>query len=168
MILLPLSLYPLLTLTLVSLATSQKKEEGERSSIVCVRGAAAPALSRALEGAEKINLAGPGCGEADIKRREVHAILELPPGFEDALVADSPRRATVLYDETEDRSRLGADRIQEVITSFTQERRQALLSARGLPKSLVAEAPLDRKSVASARESGAAMVGKVLPILVLF
>src|SRR5437667_79630 len=70
MILLPLTLYPLLTLTFASLAASQKREEGARPSQVCMIGAPAPGLRVALGAEAKLQLAPPSCQSGDLPAAE--------------------------------------------------------------------------------------------------
>jgi sodium transport system permease protein len=168
MILLPLTLYPLLTLTFASLAASQKREEGERPSQVCMIGSPAAGLRNALLAEEKLQVAPPSCSRGDLKERSVQVLLDVPPAFERSLTSEHPDRATVLYDENDESSRLAADRVERAVASFAQERRRQVLLEHGLPQALVDETPLVRHSVTSARENGAALLAKVLPVLVIF
>jgi sodium transport system permease protein len=168
MILLPLTLYPLLTILFASLAASQKREEHDRPSQICVIGSAGGGLRKALVAEEKIVLAPRSCTREDLKTREVGAVLELEPGFEAGLSSPTPTRATVYFDETEEASRLAADRVAKSLSAYVQRRREGVLESRGLPKALVGDAPIDRKSVTSARENGAAILAKFLPMLVIF
>jgi sodium transport system permease protein len=168
MILLPLTLYPLLTLTFASLAASQKREEGERPSQVCMIGSPAQALRSALQAEEKLQVAPYSCQRGDLRERTVQVLLDVPPGFEQSVVSDHPQRATVLFDENDEGSRLAADRIEHAVAAFVQERRREVLVEHALPGTLVDETPLVRQSVTSAHENGAALLAKVLPVLVIF
>src|SRR5262245_9183905 len=127
MILLPLTLYPLLTLTFASLAASQKREEGERPSQICMIGSAAPGLRNALLTEEKLQVGPLSCQRVDLRDRSVQVLLDVPPGFESALASDHPQRVTVLYDENDEGSRLAADRVERAVASFVQERRRQVL-----------------------------------------
>src|SRR5262249_32769914 len=142
MILLPLTLYPLLTLTFASLAASQKREEGERSSQVCMIGAPTHALRTALAAEEKLQLAPHSCSRAGLHDRAVQVVLDVPPGFDRSLTGDHPQRATVLFDENDDGSRLAADRVEHAVASYVQEQRRQVLIEHGLPGALVDETPL--------------------------
>src|SRR5215468_9595954 len=94
MILLPLTLYPLLTLTFASLAASQKREEGERPSQVCMIGSPSHGLRTALAAEEKLQLAPRSCSRGNLRDRSAQVVLDVPPGFERSLVGDQPLRAT--------------------------------------------------------------------------
>src|SRR5262249_7989799 len=112
MILLPLTLYPLLTLIFASIAVAQRQKETDRPSTVCLDGGSR-ALSDALGAEQKVTVTGRGgCSVEDIRRRSLHAIVEIPAGFERALVTAEPRTARILYDDSDDASHLAADRVR--------------------------------------------------------
>ncbi|HJZ83886.1 MAG TPA: ABC transporter permease subunit/CPBP intramembrane protease [Polyangia bacterium] len=170
MILLPLTLYPLLTVLFASVAAAQRQKETDRPSQVCLSGPHSRALEQALSGPGpgKIALATGSCAEADLRRRSVQAILEVPAGFDDALTSAAPEPARILYDENEDVSRLAMTRVRDRVIAYAQARRSDFLHARGLPGALVSTQPAETRSVTSARENGAALLAKILPILVIF
>jgi sodium transport system permease protein len=168
MILLPLTLYPLLTLLFANLAVAQRKEEGERPSLVCLGKEATAHLRTALLARRKIELAGAACGRADLEARRVHVLVDVPQGFEEALFSDSPRSVRLLYDETEDASRLGLERTSEAIQGYVAALRRGRLLAAKLPETLVGPAPIEETSVASARDHGAALLARIVPMLLVF
>jgi sodium transport system permease protein len=169
MILLPLTLYPLLTLTFASLAASHKREEADRPSQICLVGGDERAtLPGFLADRDKLRVAPRSCALEDLRSRSVQAVLEVPSGFEGSLLGGKPRTARVLYDENDARSKLAADRLHDAVAAFVNERRHAILAAHRLPESLADREPLELSSITSARENGAALLAKVLPVLVIF
>src|SRR5262249_21753807 len=112
--------------------------------------------------------APPTCQTGDLRERAVQALLEIPPAFETSLAGARPEPATILFDENDESSRLAAERVERAVAAFVHERRRAGLLEHALPAALADEVPLHRQSVTSARENGAALLAKVLPVLVIF
>src|SRR5207245_9594693 len=83
-------------------------------------------------------------------------------------VSAEARPVRVLYDEADDASRLAAERVRSALGDYIVERRESYLTAHGLPPSLVAAQPIERVSITSPRETGAALLAKILPVLVIF
>jgi sodium transport system permease protein len=167
MILLPLTLYPLVGLTFGHLIAQEKREQVEHASQVC----ALPALPQGLEAdlvEHNIEIVSGPCSAALLGARKVQAVLTLPPRFEQAIGRGETVSAEVKFDETEESSKLASDRVTEAVDAYIHRVRDRALLGRGVPAGLLRPIEVAKVSVTTAKDKGAAMLSKVIPVLIIF
>lgn len=155
MILLPLVIYPLISLMAARTLADRATQAEARPSRVAVTGAPLPReeLRRFLGGDPKRFLLAEDGHENDVLAGRIDAlVLAAPP--ETGKPGLEPTKATVLYDETSDRSRQARDRLEESVG--------ALLPDGCAPRFRVAD-----RNVAAREKVGGFVLSKVLPSFLL-
>lgn len=150
MVLLPLALYPVLSVGGAGLMAAIEAERAARTSKVAVLGGPSPVFEKLFsDPAHKIELVRSGSPRAELEAGDLHAVVELPAGFEPALGRGDRPQIRVLYDAAEDDSRRAKDRIRDALDDFLTLR-------------------VDSENVASERRLGAFIMSQVLPFAVVF
>ena len=163
MLVLPTLLYPALFVILQQLAMFGQRKLEERPPAVAVAGAddvraflARDTLLR-LAPAERATAAA-------VRAREVQAALV----FDTVTGAEGTRRARIVFDGSDDRSRRAQALLRDRLESWGDTLLERRLVARGLPATFAEPLAVADSSVATARQAGGYALGRFLPgILVL-
>ncbi len=150
MILLPLALYPVLSVGGAALVTKLEAERAARVSKVGMVGRA-PGLERLFaDPDDKIQLVfDDGRPRESLEKGRLHAVLEVPPAFDASVAAGQRPTLRILFDASEDESRQAKDRIRDATESL-------------------ATVSVDSQNVASEERLGAFILSQVLPFAVVF
>ena len=150
MILLPLALYPVLSVGGAALATRIEAERAARISKVGMVGRA-PGLEKLLSDPDdKLRLVfDDRTPRESLEKGRLHAILEVPAGFDAAVAAGRRPELRLLFDASEDESRQARDRIRDATEAL-------------------ATVTVESENVASDERIGAFILSQVLPFAVVF
>jgi sodium transport system permease protein len=169
MIAVPLLVMPLLTIgmgvlsvTLVNLAMK------EIPSVMILGGEDSPRTMAELRQLNDVHIvpANPDYAE-EISNKEIRAAVEIPEGFDAKLAAGEPSTVKIYMYEGELKSGFGADRLQRFFRELQDRTIRERLQARQLPESLVRPFGIEEKNVASPEKVGGAVLGGIVPYLVI-
>lgn len=163
MVVIPVLLYPGLMVLMEQLTLFGQKRLDQKPAAVAVAGADA-GLAAFLARDTALRVLPPGSASAAAvraKKVEAALLLEPPPS------ADSAMKARVLFDPSNDRSRRAHDLVGRRLAAWSDTVMAARLAARGLPAAFARPLAVADSSVATAKEAGAAALGRFLPILLI-
>ena len=108
MILLPLVIYPLLSMLAAQVATGREKQREDRPSTIALAGTSPDrdALAAQILANPTIFILLPGGTPADVEHGRLDALVELAPG--------EGGKLTVIYDASRDESRTAEDRLDGI------------------------------------------------------
>jgi sodium transport system permease protein len=165
-LLLPVLLMPVVTLGIPYLALRQRQQREATSSRVAVVGSAsAPALLTAGAGQGHLIVVTVADPERALLAGQVDAVLEIPPDFASRLDAGNAR-VTVAFDESEPRSVVAHQRLQQLIATYAVSITEQRLLSRGLTRQDLAPIQIASRSVADQRRLGGALLAGLLPFFI--
>ena len=151
MVLLPLVVYPLLSLLAAQIATGREKQRESKPSTVAVSGTEAgdhtlDALTSQLRANPTTFILFPSGTPADIESGRLDALIQTTPG-------PSPK-LTLLYDASRDESRTAEERLSDTI-------------GQTLPEGCAPRFAAERRSIAPQARLGGYLLSKALPLFVV-
>ena len=148
MILLPLVIYPLLSMLAAQVATGREKQREEHPSTISLAGTGPTrdALASQIQSDPTIFILLPGGTPADVEHGRLDVLVELEPGQGDNL--------TVLYDASRDESRAAEDRLDGIF-------------AKSFPDGCAPRFSAHKRSVAPQARLGGYLLSKALPLFVV-
>jgi len=146
MILLPLVVYPLLSMLAAQVAAGHDKKRDERPSTIALQGAANAALADRIAQNPTLFVLLPLGSPADVESGRLDALVESD--------AANSSQLLVLYDASRDESLLAQERLAEVM-------------AKVLPNGCAPRFSLHKRSVAPEARLGGYLLSKVLPLFVV-
>ncbi len=165
-LLLPVILMPLVTLGVPYLASRQRQQRETAVSHIAVIGAAAASdLVSAVTGQGHVEVVPVPDAVQSLQRGQVDAVLEIPPGF-DARLAAGDAQVTVLFDESEPRSVMAYERVQQGIATYSATLTIQHLLARGISRRDLTPVQIVSRSVADRRRLGGALLAGLLPFFI--
>ena len=165
-LLLPVVLMPLVTLGVPYLASRQRQQRETAASHIAVIGsAAAPDLVSAVAKQEHIELVSVSEAVQSLRRGTVDAVLEIPSGF-GARLAVGDAQVTVFFDESEPRSVLAYQRVQQGVATYSATLTIQHLLARGISRRDLTPVQIASRSVADRRRLGGALLAGLLPFFI--
>jgi sodium transport system permease protein len=172
MVLLPLVLYPLITIGLAQVVGVEEAKRRAELSRIAVAGPRWGALERALEKDREVvvlkdSSSTPASARARVRRGSVDAALVVPPTLERVLEGDGTARVDLVYDVTSDRSSLARERLRKILDGLSAEIRGERLARRSLPATLPTPIEPHEVSVARAGDVGRQALARVLPMLLV-
>jgi sodium transport system permease protein len=170
MILVPVLMMPLFTLLPQYLLGGQIKQQSSGKLVIQVQGAAnGPELINFLKkGGAEINEV-PGDPEAFIRANKSQQLLIIPAGFSAQLAGEKPVQVSIMLDDSNMTSGVGASRLYELVSSFSQQVAAQRLTSRGLDPALLTPVVVNRQNVATEQQMGASFLSMFVPMfLVLF
>jgi sodium transport system permease protein len=151
MILLPLVVYPLLSVLAAQVATGREKKREERPStvaLVALTGAVRVALAERIEKNPNLFVLLSSGTAADVESGRIDAVVEAEADPADAT------KLTVLYDATRDESRVAEERLDDLMSKV-------------LPDGCAPRFSMQRHSVAPEARLGGYLLSKALPLFVV-
>jgi sodium transport system permease protein len=151
MILLPLVVYPLLSMLTAQVVTHREKQREERPATVAVVGASSESAARtALVAHLKTNQTAlvvlPAGTISDVERGRLDVLVELS--------ASQPEAVTLVYDASREESRAAEERVSEAL-------------AKSLPDGCVPRFSSHSRNVAPRAQLGGYLLSKALPLFVV-
>jgi len=168
-IVIPVVLYPGLMIFINELATTQKaKMEQKTIKVAMINVPKDSPLIKRLREEKGIEIVFSRDPYEKVKMGEIQYVLEVPMDWPARLKQGKTATLQLHYDRSNDDTTANLDRVLRIIDSYDQE----LLSERLKEKSLSGEfiRPLDVKeiNVATKQRMGGAIIGRLLPMLMVF
>lgn len=171
MVIVPIVLFPLLTVGLGALAARLvQKAQQEGASVMLLGAEHAPALAQRIRTAEGIVVVPPGKDYAQrISDKKLRAAVEFPPGFEEKLaVAEAEPPAVKIYHYAgELRSQFALRSLQKIIRDYRDTVVEGRLAARNLSASLLEPFKSEEENVASPEKVGGNVLGGLIPYFII-
>ncbi len=176
MIVVPLLLFPVLTIGFGALAAKLVQKARQEASAIMILGAEhAPTLAATIRKQDGFEVVPPAEDYvARINDKKLRAAIEFPPQFEESLEAnpnppDSGERPTVkLYHYTgEMRSQFALRDLQRILRVYRDQLVEARLAGRGLSPDVLEPFESKEENVASPEKVGGNVLGGLLPYFII-
>lgn len=168
-LLVPLLLFPLLSVGFGALAFSMmKKFEEETPKIMIVGGADSPDVIEALRKIDKIDFVPATPDWKDrIINKEIRAAISIPDGFEASLRGQNPDTIVIYRYKGEVKSSISADGIEKKLKDYRDKVVESRLEANHLPASLIRPFEIKQDNVAPPEKVGGAAFGGIIGYMVI-
>ncbi len=169
MIVVPILLMPLMTIGMGALSLRLvRRAQQEVPRVMILGGEDSPRVVEALKQIPSLEFV-PATSDyaARISNKEIRAAVEVPPGFDAALAAGEPAEVQIDAYEGEIKSEFGAQRLENFFRELRDRTIADRLAARNLPASFIRPFEVTKKNVASPEKVGAAVLGGLIPYLVI-
>ena len=150
-----------------SVIVSKAKEEVPR--VMVIGGVDSPGLRSELEKSGKFRLekALPDWKKL-ISEKRIRAAVEIPDGFDRALLAGSAPAVTLYDYEGELKSGLAVGQLQNFFTDLRDKATSRLLAERGLPSTIAHPFEVRQVNVAPPEKVGGNLLGGIIPYFIIF
>jgi len=168
-LLVPLLLFPLLSVGFGALAvTLVKKAEEETPKVMLLGGADSPAVLDALRTSKKIEVvpATPDWKEKIINK-EIRAAIAIPDGFEASVAQQNPQTVAIYKYEGELKSSISADTVERSLKAYRDTVIEARLDANHVPSSILTPFRIKQENVAPPEKVGGAAFGGIIGYMVI-
>jgi sodium transport system permease protein len=168
-LLVPLLLFPLLSVGFGALAvTLVKKAEEETPKVMLLGGADSPAVLDALRASKKIEVmpATPDWKDKIINK-EIRAAIAIPDGFEASLAQQNPQTIAIYKYEGELKSSISADTVERSLKAYRDTVIEARLDANHVPSSILTPFRIKQDNVAPPEKVGGAAFGGIIGYMVI-
>ncbi len=170
-ILIPILMFPLMTIGLGGLAIYMAIRTTQRDQLVMVRGAAAaPELMSRIEKLKNISLVPVADDYVQrINDKKLQAAVEIPAGFEEQLRSRLDQQVTIkiFHYQGELRSRTAVRAISRTVDEYVKGVVGERLAAKNLSIELLTPFAFERSNVASAEKVSGAILGMILPYMII-
>jgi sodium transport system permease protein len=130
-----------------------------------IGSAAAPELVSTVAKQEHIEVVSVSEAVQALQRGKVDAVLEIPNGFGTRVVAGDAQ-VTVFFDESEPRSVMAYQRVQQGVATYSATLTIQHLLARGISRRDLTPVQIASRSVADRRRLGGALLAGLLPFFI--
>jgi sodium transport system permease protein len=168
-ILVPLLLFPVLTVVLGAAAAELYGEAmREPSNIMVLGGADSPAVIDGLRNVENLKIVPVSPDYADlISNKKIRAAIDLPPGFQ-ASAEHGEHPAVKIYIFSGDlKSSLGATRVEKFFMDYRDAEVRRRLTAVRLPEDLMKSFDIKQENIVSPEKVAAETYGGFIPYIVI-
>ncbi len=168
-LLVPLLLFPLLSVGFIGLAeTLVKKAEGETPKVMLLGGADSPQLVVELHADKKIEVvpATPDWKEK-IVNKEIRVAIAIPEGFEASLAQQNPQTIEIYKYEGELKSSISADTVERSLKAYRDKVIEARLDANHVPSAVLTPFRIKQDNVAPLEKVGGAEFGGIIGYMVI-
>jgi sodium transport system permease protein len=168
-LLVPLLLFPLLSVGFGALAvTLVKKAEEETPKVMLLAGADSPAVLEALRTSRKIEVVPATSDWKDkIINKEIRAAIAIPDGFEASLAQQNPQTIEIYKYEGELKSSISADTVEKSLKAYRDTVIEARLDANHVPASVLTPFRIKQDNVAPPEKVGGAAFGGIIGYMVI-
>ncbi len=168
-ILVPLLLFPILSVGFGALAvTLVKKAEQEAPRVMLLGGADSPHVLEAVRKIEKIEVVPATSDWKDkIINKEIRAAIAIPEGFEASLDQQEPKTVEIYKYEGELKSSISADTVEKQLKEYRDKVIQSRLEANHLPASVLKPFLIKQDNVAPPEKVGGAAFGGIIGYMVI-
>ncbi len=169
MIVVPLLLFPVMTLGFSYVALKLvRRAQQEVSKVMVLGGEDSPLLLAELRRPNTIKIVPAAADYADqISNKKIRVAVEIPPGFDAAMERGEPLTVQVYIYEGEIKSSFGADRVQKILRDLRDKIVRERLEARRLPSSLLKPFEIEQKNVAPPEKVGGGVFGGLIGCMVI-
>ena len=167
-ILVPILLFPVLTVGVGGVAFSLIEEAGRRpSKIMILGGSDSPAILDGLSKVKNLIVVPPSPNYVDlISNKKIRAAVEIPPGLQ-ASSGDSYPPVKIYIFSGDLKSSSAATRIEKFFSDYRDARARERLTAQRLPASLLKSFDIQQQNVVSAEKVAGETFGGIIPYLVI-
>jgi sodium transport system permease protein len=168
-LLVPLLLFPLLSVGFGALAvTLVKKAEEETPKVMLLGGTDSPGVLEALRASKKIEVVPATPDWKDkIINKEIRAAVAIPDGFEASLAQQNPQTIEIYKYEGELKSSISADTVERSLKAYRDTVIEARLDANHVPSSILAPFRIKQDNVAPPEKVGGAAFGGIIGYMVI-
>jgi len=169
MIIIPLIFYPLLFAGIGYFSKLGSIKSEEANSKIIIDGAEfAPQLVNYLREYEKIEIfILEGDSPAKLQNGDIQAILVIPPDFKYKIEQEEPNKLILKYDDTEAKSRIAKQRINQIIEKYKDEILIQRLSRLDLKEEFLTPLILQEENTATAEKMTGSFLSALLPYLII-
>jgi sodium transport system permease protein len=169
MLVIPILLFPALTIGMGLLGAklmSQAKEE--IPDVMVAGGEDSPRIMAALNGSKKIHVIPAAADYKNrISDRTLRAAIEIPPDFDAAATRGEVQTVKIDYHEGDVKSELTKETLGTLLSDYRNDFAAQLLSARGVPTSLVRPFKVSENNVAPPEKVSGSGFGGLIPYFVI-
>jgi sodium transport system permease protein len=168
-LLVPLLLFPLMSVGFVGLAqTLEKKAEEEIPKIMLLGGADSPQVVEELRASKKIDVlpATPDWKDKIINK-EVRAAIAIPDGFEASLAQHNPQTIEIYKYNGELKSSISAETAEANLRAYRDKVIEARLDANHVPATVLKPFLIKQDNVAPLEKVGGAAFGGIIGYMVI-
>jgi sodium transport system permease protein len=168
-LLVPLLLFPLLSVGFGALAvTLVKKAEEETPKVMLLGGADSPAVLEALRTSKKIEVVPATSDWKDkIINKEIRAAIAIPDGFEASLAQQNHQTIEIYKYEGELKSSISADTVERNLKAYRDKVIETRLDANHVPASVLTPFLIKQDNVAPPEKVGGAAFGGIIGYMVI-
>jgi sodium transport system permease protein len=168
-LLVPLLLFPLLSVGFGALAfTLLKKAEQETPKVMMLGGADSPGVLEALRAGKKIEVVPATPDWKDkIINKEIRAAIAIPDGFESSLAQQNPLTVEIYKYEGELKSSISAATVEKDLKDYRDKVIEARLEADHVPSSVLTPFLIKQDNVAPPEKVGGAAFGGIIGYMVI-
>jgi sodium transport system permease protein len=168
-IVVPLFLFPVLSVGFGALAVSLVGKAKEETPKVMLRGGEdSPLVVQGLKKLDKIEVISDGSNWKDqIINKEIRAAVEIPPGFQADLAAQKSDTVNIYNYEGELKSEFATDKVEKYMKDYRDKVVKDRLAAKNLPESLLRPFEVKRENVAPPEKVSGAAFGGIIGYMVI-
>ncbi len=168
MIILPILLYPLLMIGVLQLSVLQAKKLRKEPAKVVLVGARGPVdIYRTLDSSQTIELTSVLNWQQALSDGELHAAVEIPPGFADSIEAKQATFLTIHYNAAKERSQEAKTKIEYALEHYQESIVTKRFEALAVDTSLLHPFATRLENVATSEEMSGFFLGKFLGYLLI-
>ena len=168
-LLVPLLLFPLMSVGFIGLAQTLESKAKEEIPLVMLSGGAdSPQVVGALRASKKIEVlpATPDWKDKIINK-EIRATIAIPDGFEASLAQQDPKTIEIYKYEGELKSSFSADAVERDLKAYREKVIEARLDANHVPASVLQPFQIKQDNVAPPEKVGGAAFGGIIGYMVI-
>jgi sodium transport system permease protein len=168
-LLVPLLLFPLMSVGFIGLAeTLEKKAEEEIPKVMLLGGADSPGVVAGLRAGKKIDVLPATSDWKDkIINKEIRAAIAIPDGFEASLKQQNPKTIEIYKYQGELKSSISADAVESSLKAYRDKVVEARLDANHVPASVLVPFLIQQENVAPPEKVGGAAFGGIIGYMVI-
>lgn len=169
MIVVPLLLFPLLSVGFGALAVMLVgKAKEETPKIMILGGADSPQVLEGLRKLENVDIvpSAPDWKDA-ISNKQIRAAVDIPKGFQASLQRGETQTVKIYYYEGELKSSFGADRVEKFLAKYRNDLVRQRLEARNLSPAILKPFEFKQENVAPPEKVGGATWGGLIGYMVI-
>ena len=160
-VLVPLLAFPILMVGITALATVMiGAAEKEVPKIMILGGEDSPQLLDRLKRLDKLTIVPYATNwKEQISNKDIRAAVEIPKGFQSALMEGNAPTVNIYYYQGELKSSFGADHVQKAIEEYREDVVKDRLAAKNVPASVLKPFDVKQENVAPPEKVGGASIG---------
>jgi len=168
-LLVPLLLFPIMSVGFLGLALSlEKKAKEEIPTVMVLGGSDSPGVLESLRDNKKIEIVPATPDWKDkIINKEIRAAIAIPDGFEASLAQQNLETIEIYKYKGELKSSISADTVEEILKAYRDKVIEARLEANFVPSSILTPFRVKQENVAPAEKVGGAAFGGIIGYMVI-
>jgi len=167
-VLIPIILFPILMFGINAVVvTMLQKTKAETTKITVMGEEFAPRfVSDIFKGNDFQKVKTPDY-RASLKKKEIHAALEFPSGFEEKLKRGENSEATIYYDAAEIRSSMASEKLKDKLKEYQDSIIAERLALHHIDRAMLNPLKINKENLAPKEKMGGFMLGMFLPYMIV-